>query len=52
MTAPSTAEVVEMTARFQMGNYARFPVAFVRGEGSRLYDIEGKEYLDFLGGIA
>jgi len=52
VTPASTAEVVEMTARFQMGNYARFPVAFVRGEGSRLYDIEGKEYLDFLGGIA
>jgi len=52
MTAPSTAEVVEMTARYQMGNYARFPVAFVRGEGTKLYDVEGKEYLDFLGGIA
>lgn len=41
-----------MTTRYQMGNYARFPVAFVRGEGTRLYDVEGKEYLDFLGGIA
>jgi len=41
-----------MTARYQMGNYARFPVAFVRGEGTKLYDVEGKEYLDFLGGIA
>jgi acetylornithine aminotransferase len=32
--------------------YARFPVAFVRGEGCRLWDDTGKEYLDFLSGIA
>ncbi|MBI5575137.1 MAG: aspartate aminotransferase family protein [Deltaproteobacteria bacterium] len=35
-----------------MANYARFPVAFVRGEGARLFDADGREYLDFLGGIA
>ena len=29
-------------------NYARFPVEFVRGEGARLWDDEGAEYLDFL----
>ncbi|GAB4363050.1 MAG: acetylornithine transaminase [Deltaproteobacteria bacterium] len=52
MTVSSTADWVAMTARYQMGNYARFPVAFVRGEGTRLYDAEGKSYLDFLGGIA
>ncbi|MBF0310115.1 MAG: aspartate aminotransferase family protein [Magnetococcales bacterium] len=34
-----------------MSNYARMPVAFVRGEGTRLWDEEGKEYLDFLAGI-
>ncbi len=33
-------------------NYQRFPVAFVRGEGTRLYDEEGREYLDFCAGIA
>ncbi len=33
-------------------NYARFPVEFVRGEGSRLWDDEGNEYLDFLTGIS
>ena len=32
--------------------YARFPVTFVRGEGSRLWDDEGNEYLDFLCGIS
>jgi acetylornithine/N-succinyldiaminopimelate aminotransferase len=33
-------------------NYARFPVEFVRGEGARLWDSEGNEYLDFLTGIS
>jgi predicted acetylornithine/succinylornithine family transaminase len=35
-----------------MHNYARYPVAFVRGEGARLWDEEGNEYLDFLAGIS
>ena len=35
-----------------MPTYARMPVSFVRGEGSRLYDDAGKEYLDALTGIA
>ena len=32
--------------------YVRAPVEFVRGEGTRLFDADGREYLDFLGGIA
>jgi predicted acetylornithine/succinylornithine family transaminase len=47
-----TADIIAMTEKYQMANYARFPVAFVRGEGSRLFDADGREYLDFLGGIA
>jgi predicted acetylornithine/succinylornithine family transaminase len=35
-----------------MATYARNPVEFVRGEGTRLWDDEGNEYLDFLGGIS
>jgi predicted acetylornithine/succinylornithine family transaminase len=35
-----------------MGTYARNPVEFVRGEGTRLWDDEGNEYLDFLTGIS
>jgi predicted acetylornithine/succinylornithine family transaminase len=33
-------------------SYARYPVEFVRGEGTRLWDSEGNEYLDFLCGIS
>jgi predicted acetylornithine/succinylornithine family transaminase len=35
-----------------MGTYARHPVEFVRGEGTRLWDDRGAEYLDFLTGIS
>jgi acetylornithine/N-succinyldiaminopimelate aminotransferase len=35
-----------------MATYARAPVEFVRGEGTRLWDDEGNEYLDFLTGIS
>ena len=35
-----------------MGNYPPQPVTFVRGAGSRLWDVDGKVYLDFLGGLA
>ena len=35
-----------------VGTYSRFPAAMVRGEGCRLWDADGKEYLDFLAGIA
>ncbi len=34
------------------GTYARIPVAFVRGRGCKLWDDAGREYLDFLAGIA
>jgi acetylornithine/N-succinyldiaminopimelate aminotransferase len=35
-----------------MPTYARAPVTFVRGEGCRLFDTEGRRYLDFAAGIA
>lgn len=35
-----------------MHNYAPLPVSFEKGEGAVLWDTEGKEYLDALGGIA
>jgi len=48
----TTHEVVELSARVLMPNYRRLPVAFREGRGMRLWDLEGKEYLDFLAGIA
>jgi acetylornithine/N-succinyldiaminopimelate aminotransferase len=46
------AELQELEARWVMQTYPRMPVEFVRGEGARLWDSEGREYLDFLAGIS
>jgi predicted acetylornithine/succinylornithine family transaminase len=35
-----------------MQTYGRLPVAFVRGKGTKLWDADDREYLDFLGGLA
>lgn len=35
-----------------MKTYGRFPIALDRGEGCRVWDVEGREYLDFVAGIA
>jgi len=35
-----------------LANYSRAAVTFVRGDGCMLYDDQGREYLDFIGGIA
>ena len=37
--------------QYVAGTYARFPVEIVRGEGSLVYDTEGKEYIDLGSGI-
>ena len=35
-----------------MGNFHRLPAVFTKGEGSWLFDINGKKYLDFSSGIS
>ena len=45
-------ELKEIESRYAMDTYARAPVEFVRGEGARLWDAEGKEYLDFFAGLS
>ncbi len=46
------AQEKELEARYLMHAYGREDVQFVRGEMTRLFDDAGKEYLDFLAGIA
>ena len=48
----SLADLQQLEAQAVMGTYARNPVEFVRGEGARLWDDDGNEYLDFLAGIS
>ncbi len=38
--------------RYLMHTYTRWPISIVRGRGCKVYDLEGREYLDFVGGIA
>jgi acetylornithine/N-succinyldiaminopimelate aminotransferase len=45
-------EIQALDERYLMRTYRRAPVEFVRGEGSLLWDAEGREYLDFLTGIS
>jgi acetylornithine/N-succinyldiaminopimelate aminotransferase len=48
----TTAENVQaLESRHVLQTYRRQPVTFVRGEGVRLYDADGREYLDLLSGI-
>jgi acetylornithine/N-succinyldiaminopimelate aminotransferase len=48
----SLSELQALEAGHLVPTYARLPVEFVRGEGWRLWDDEGNEYLDFLSGIS
>lgn len=48
----SGEEVIKEAERYLMNTYSRFPVVFVKGRGTRLYDQEGKEYIDFVAGVA
>ncbi|HWN55027.1 MAG TPA: aspartate aminotransferase family protein [Methylomirabilota bacterium] len=47
-----TKRMFELSDKHLMTFAKRYPVALVRGEGSRVWDSNGKEYLDFTGGIA
>jgi acetylornithine aminotransferase/acetylornithine/N-succinyldiaminopimelate aminotransferase len=47
--SPTTAELY---ARHVIPTYARFPLTLARGSGTRVWDEEGREYLDFTSGIA
>ncbi|MCS7234614.1 MAG: acetylornithine transaminase [Armatimonadota bacterium] len=47
-----TQTVLEWSDRYLFRNYRRAAVAFVRGQGARLWDLDGREYLDFVAGIA
>ena len=44
--------VIEIDKQYIAGTYARFPVQIVRGKGSRVTDVNGKEYIDLSTGIA
>jgi len=42
----------ELASKYYMYTFVRIPLTLVRGEGARVWDDKGKEYLDFVGGLA
>jgi acetylornithine/N-succinyldiaminopimelate aminotransferase len=48
----SLADLQQLESRYVMPTYAKSPVEFVRGEGARLWDADGREYLDFFAGLS
>ena len=45
-------KTIILADKYMFQTYGRFPITLVRGEGCRVWDEEGKVYLDFVGGIA
>ncbi len=43
---------IERADRHVAKTYGRYPLVVARGEGCRLWDVDGKSYLDFLAGVA
>ncbi|MBR9979005.1 MAG: aspartate aminotransferase family protein [Bacteroidetes bacterium] len=48
----SNEALSRLDRKYYLATYNRLPIAFSHGEGSRLWDMEGKEYIDALAGIA
>jgi len=44
--------LMTLSEKFIANTYARYPIVLVRGRGTRVWDVEGKEYLDFVSGLA
>jgi acetylornithine/N-succinyldiaminopimelate aminotransferase len=41
-----------LSGKYIANTYTRYPIVLVRGKGTRVWDVEGKEYLDFVAGLA
>ena len=52
MTETTASQAAPVPSDHLMGVYQRAPLAFVRGEGARLFTEDGEAYLDCLAGIA
>ena len=47
-----TEELELYSSQYLMQTYARLPISIVRGQGCKVFDAEGREYLDFVAGVA
>lgn len=46
----NTQQIIETESKYTSGVYSKRPAAIVRGQGARLWDSDGKEYIDCVGG--
>jgi predicted acetylornithine/succinylornithine family transaminase len=46
----SSEQIIALAKKYLIGNYTRYPVCLVRGDGSHVWDAEGNRYLDFFPG--
>lgn len=52
MISIATHYFLVLLCRNVMNTYGRYPIAISHGKGTKLYDLNGKEYIDFAAGIA
>ncbi len=45
-------EIIDLADENIMNTYKRFPIVLVKGSGAKVWDVNGKEYIDFVAGIA
>ena len=45
-------DIIKLTQRHVASTYGRYPIALVRGKGTKVWDATGKQYTDFISGIA
>jgi len=48
----TSQEIIKLSNSYLMHTYNRFPIALVKGKGVKVWDANGKEYLDFTAGLA
>ncbi len=47
-----TSELIKESQQYLMNTYSRQPLVLIKGRGTRVFDSEGKEYIDFVSGVA
>ncbi len=52
MTQKLNRTYIDLDKKYYLQTFKRYPLTFDHGKGSRIWDVEGNEYIDMLGGIA
>ena len=52
MNKPSNKDYLEIDKEYYLQTFKRYPITLEKGQGAHVWDVEGNEYIDMLGGIA